>query len=194
MLPPPMLDGRMSVERAMKERRSSREYQEGSISLIELSQLLWAAQGVTGKSGKRTAPSAGALYPLRVYVVAIDIRGLAGGVYRYGPDRHELERVVEDDIREELFDAALGQDSIEGAGAAIVIAAIFEKTRAKYGRRSDRYVFVEVGHAAQNIYLQSVPLGLGTVMVGAFEGENVRRLCGMGREERPVAIMPIGQI
>lgn len=194
MLPPPVRDGRMSVERAMSERRSVREYGKGDISLVELSQLLWSAQGVTGRSGKRTAPSAGALYPLQACAVVGSVRGIAAGVYRYEPGNHEMMKVIDKDIRADLSDAALHQESIADAGVVIVIAAAFERTRAKYGRRSDRYVFVEVGHAAQNIYLQAVPLGLGTVMIGAFEGESVRRLCGMGSDERPVAVMPIGRI
>lgn len=194
MLPPPVRDGRMSVERAMGERMSVRAYDGGSISLVELSQLLWAAQGATGRDGKRTAPSAGALYPLEVYVAAGDVRGLPAGVYRFEPDGHELVPVVDGDVREELSEAALGQESVERAAAVIVIAAVFARTREKYGRRADKYVYVEVGHAAQNVYLQSVPLGLGTVMVGAFDANEVRWVLEMKRDERPLAVMPVGRV
>jgi len=193
MLPPPVRDGRMSVERAMSGRRSCRAYESGSLSSVELSQLLWAAQGTTGDDGKRTAPSAGALYPLEIYVVAGDVRGIPSGVYRFEPETHELAPVADGDIRKELSEAALGQEAIENAAASIVICAVFSRTREKYGRRADKYVYVEVGHAAQNVYLQAVPLGLGTVMIGAFDANEVRWLSEMRRDERPVAIMPVGR-
>jgi len=193
MLPPPVRDGRMSVERAMAGRRSCRGYESGSISMVELSQLLWAAQGTTGDDGKRTAPSAGALYPLEIYVVAGDVRELTAGVYRFEPEKHELASVAEGDIRKELAEAALGQEAVENAAVSIVICAVFSRTREKYGRRADKYVYVEVGHAAQNVYLQAVPLGLGTVMIGAFDANEVKWLLEMRREERPIAIMPVGR-
>ncbi len=193
MLPPPVSDGRMSVERAMADRRSVRDYAEGSVSLIELSQLLWAAQGKTGEDGKRTAPSAGAAYPLEIFVIVGDVRGVTAGAYRFDAGRHELIGVIEGDVRGELSEAALGQESVEQAAVVLVIAAVFSRTREKYGRRADKYVYVEVGHAAQNVYLQSVPLGLGTVMVGAFDANEVRWVIGAEREERPLAIMPVGR-
>jgi SagB-type dehydrogenase family enzyme len=142
----------------------------------------------------RTSPSAGALYPLEVYLVAGHVQGLPKGIYKYRPHGHELVMVGEGDKRSDLCAAALGQSCIEEGSIDIVLTAVYERTTRKYGNRAERYVHMEIGHAAQNIYLQSVTLGLGTVAVGAFNDERVKEVLIMKTEEYPLCIMPIGRV
>ena len=192
-LPAPRHTSDVSLEAALAQRRSVRSYASGQVTLEELSQLLWAAQGITDASGFRTAPSAGALYPLEVYVVAGDVKDLPDGVYHYLPREHRLHPVMDGDRRIALADAALGQSSIRTAAVDIVIAGVYERTSVKYGTRAVQYVHIEVGCAAQNVYLEATALGLGTVYIGAFSDDNVRRVLHMPSEERPFAIMPVGR-
>lgn len=160
-LPEPRLRGPLSVEEALTRRRSVREYAEAPLTLAQLSQLLWAAQGTTERTqGLRTAPSAGALYPLEVYVAAEGIDGLPSGVYRYVPGRHSLALVLEGSVREQLGDDALSQEALRGAPATLALAAVFARTTTKYGERGRRYVYMEVAHAAENVSLQAAALGL----------------------------------
>jgi SagB-type dehydrogenase family enzyme len=192
-LPDPFLDSPTSIEQALSERRSVRDYSNAPLTLAEISQLLWAAQGITHPSGYRTAPSAGALYPLEVYLVAGNVEDLPAGVYLYDPEKHLLKLVSEGDIRSRLADAALGQEPVENAAAVIVIAAVYERTTGKYGDRGIRYVHMEVGSAAQNIYLQAVSLDLGTVFIGAFDDEEIKKVVGLQDQEQPLCIMPVGR-
>lgn len=192
-LPAPRLEGRVSVERALDERRSQREFGAAALTLQELSQLLWAAQGLNRPDGGRTAPSAGALYPLEVFVVAGNVAGLTAGVYRYLPAGHGLAAVAEGDRRRALATAALGQDWIRSAPAALVVAAVYERTGRKYGARAPQYVHFEAGCAAENVALQAVALGLGTVVVGALDEAKVAAAIGLRAEERPLAILPVGR-
>lgn len=194
LLPGPRYDSDTSVEEALLRRRSIRSYRDTPLTLAEVSQLLWAAQGVTEPNrGFRTAPSAGALYPLEVYLVAGDVEELPSGVYKYLPREHRLVRVISGDLRGELSKAALGQPWVKEGAIVIVFSAVYERTTRKYGERGVRYVHMEVGHAAQNVYLQAVSLGLGTVVVGAFEDGEVKRILGMLGEEQPLYIMPVGK-
>lgn len=192
-LPAPRHSSPVSVEAALHQRRSLREYQDTPVTLAEVSQLLWAAQGITHKHGYRTAPSAGALYPLEVYLVAGHVTDLAEGVYKYRPQTHTLVKIAEGDHRSELAAAALGQRWIKDAAMVIVLAAVYERTTAKYGARGVPYVHMEVGHAAQNVYLQTVALELGTVFIGAFYDDRVKDLLKMPDTEHPVGIMPVGK-
>lgn len=192
-LPPPRLTGSVAVESALKERRSVREYARVALGLQETSQLLWAAQGTTTPDGRRTAPSAGALYPLEVYLVAGNVTDLPAGVYRYVPDGHRLVKVAAGDRRSALAAAALGQDWIRSASAALVLAAVYERTARKYGERSAEYVPFEAGCAAENVALQAVALGLGTVAVGAFDDSEVAKVAGLRDGERPLVILPLGR-
>lgn len=192
-LPEPKYGGVMSVEEALMKRRSVRVFKEGPVMLAALSQLLWAAQGMADQRGLRTAPSAGALYPLELYVVAGNVTGLPPGLYKYGRERHELLDVAKGDRRNDLCNAALGQSSIRRAALVLVLSGVYERTTSKYGERGIRYVHMEAGHAAQNVYLQAVSLGLGTVVVGAFQDEEVKRLLKMGDRESPLYIMPVGK-
>ena len=193
-LPGPSLDGPLSVEEALAGRRSVRDYADVPVTLEEAAQLLWAAQGVTEPgTGFRSAPSAGALYPLEVYLAASRIEGLSAGVYRYSPAGHTLSRVRDSVEIAELSRAALSEDAIVQAPAVLVIAAVFERTTVKYGERGRRYVHMEAGHAAQNVYLQGVALGLGTVVIGAFDDDAVRSAVGLGAGEQPLYLMPFGR-
>ena len=190
-LPDPIDEGGLSVEAALQKRRSIRDFARSPIALQNLAQLLWAAQGVTPREGFRTAPSAGALYPLELYVVAGDVSSLAPGVYRYRPDQHRLLPVVSGDRRQELAAAALHQTWIADAPVVVVVTAVFGRTKTKYGGRGTRYVHIEAGHAAENLCLQAVSLGLGTTVVGAFSDDGVTRLLGLA-EERPLLLIPVG--
>jgi len=194
ILPEPRNSGGISVEETLLERRSIRNYKNEALTLAEMSQLLWAAQGITHPGGYRTVPSAGALYPLEVYVVAGNVEGLQAGIYKYRPQGHELKKVAEGDVRAELCAAAIDQECIEDGAAVLVFAAVYERTTRKYGERGVRYVHMEVGHAAQNVYLQAVSLGLGTVVVGAFDDGGVERLLQMQDDERALCIMPVGRV
>ena len=167
-LPAPSLKGEHSLEQLLAQRRSRREFANTTLILAELGQLLWSAQGITDSQGLRTAPSAGALYPLELYVVAGRVEGLPVGVYHYQPHPHHLRKISDQDIREKLAEAALSQTWMENAAAVIVFAADYARTARKYGQRAERYVHIEVGHAAQNLFLQAEALSLATVVVGAF--------------------------
>lgn len=190
-LPPARFIGELSVEEALAARRSVRTYAEESVTLDELSQLLWAAQGVTSEWGGRTAPSAGQTYPLEIYVVVGDVSGLEAGVYWYLPEEHRLVRRKVGELRAELGRAAKAQTWIKNAPVSLVIAACYERTTERYGERGRRYVHIEVGHVGQNVYLQAEALDLGTVIVGAFDDREVKDLCEI--EEEPLAIMAVGK-
>jgi SagB-type dehydrogenase family enzyme len=193
VLSAPRRDGELSVEAALARRRSVRAYTPTPTRLTEISQLLWSAQGVTHAKGFRTAPSAGALYPLELFLVAGNVDGLATGVYRYDPRRHELHRKSTGDRRAALAAAALDQDWIAEAPSILVIGAVYERTESKYRARAARYVHMEVGHAVQNVYLQSEALGLGTCIVGGFDDARVRASLDLPPAVAPLGIMPIGR-
>lgn len=186
-LPEPRLQGTLSLEEALSQRRSIRSFGVETLTMAELGQLLWAAQGFTTDSGLRTAPSAGALYPLEVYAVTPD------GVYHYLPQGHRLVPLVMEDVRPDLAAAALRQSSVAGAPAVIVIAAVYARTAKKYGQtRSERYVALEAGHAAQNVLLQAVALSLGAVPVGAFDDARVQGVLGLPADHQPLYLIPVG--
>ena len=191
-LPPAESKGELSLEEALKQRRSVREFRRRSLALEDLSQLLWAAQGITARGGFRTAPSAGALYPLELYVVAGNTEGLSAGVYRYRPKTHELVHVTNGDLRKPLASAALGQEWVRRAPAVLVITSVYQRSTRKYGRRGHRYAHVEVGHVAQNVYLQAAARGLGTVFVGAFDDEKVQEVLDLPTDHEPLGLMPVG--
>ena len=191
-LPPPAT-GAMSLEDALAHRRSVREFAPGALTLAEISRLAWAAQGVTAPE-RRTAPSAGATYPLEVYLVVGGAENLAAGVYRYQPGRHHLDIMTVGDMRVPLAAAAVGQEWVSHAAMVAVIAAVFERTTARYGMRGERYVHMEAGHAAQNLLLQATALGLGARPVGAFNDAEVSRLLHLPGGERPLYRIPVGRI
>ena len=180
----------MSVEETLHQRRSQRDYKKGSLNQEQVSQLLWAASGKN--LYRRTVPSAGATYPLEIYLVAGKVEGLEKGIYHYSPSSHTLERITDQDIRNRLSSASLGQGMIERAPINIIVAAGYGRTTAHYGQRGIRYVQMEVGHVGQNISLQAIALGLGTVMIGAFEDREVKEVLGI--EEDPLYVIPVGKI
>ena len=192
-LPKPQHDSKTSIEKTLAKRRSVRDYKNEPLTLAQVSQLLWAAQGVTNPRGFRTAPSAGATYPLETYVVVGNVTNLSPGIYKYRPQKHELIRTVRGDKREELSSAALGQSWVRQAPVVMVFGAIYERTTGRYGDRGIMYVHMEAGHAAQNVSLQAISLGLGTVMVGAFHDHSVKRIMNLKTDEKPLYIVPIGK-
>ena len=193
-LPKPRLKGTIAVEQAIRRRRSTRQFPDKPVSLEDLSQVLWAAQGVTGAYNERTAPSAGSTFPLEMYVVAGNVSDLPAGVYKYEPRAHKLSRISSGDIRAGLAEAAIQQKCVSRCAVAVVLAAVYERTTAEYGERGIQYVHMEIGHVGQNIHLQAAALGLGSVAVGAFEDHAVASLLGLPRNEHPLYIMPLGQL
>lgn len=192
-LPKPRYESTTSVEQALLKRRSVRDFRPAALELDELGQLLWAVQGVTDRAGYRTAPSAGALYPLEVYVLAGNVQGLPTGLYQYMPRGHALLGLAEDDTRPALGRAAFDQPSIAEAPAIVALCAVYERVTGKYGERGYRYVHMEAGHAAQNVYLQALPLHLGTVVLGAFDDDRVREVLRLSVREQPLYFMPVGR-
>jgi len=186
----------MSLAEAIAKRRSIRDFTAEPISQSELSEILWAAQGITDKSWRcRTVPSAGATYPLEFFVVCGDnsVEAVQSGIYHYNIDSHSLARHYQGDVRLALAKAALNQEFIYEAPVDIVICAKYERALSRYGARGERYVHMEVGHAGQNIYLQATALGLATVAIGAFYDEAVREVLGLDKQTKPLYIMPIGK-
>lgn len=185
-LPPPRTDGDASLEEALLGRRSVRAFTSEALDLSEISQLLWAAQGVTAEWGGRTAPSAGALYPLEVYVATTD------GLFHYLPEGHRAERLSEVDLRAGLARAAHEQTAVRDAPAVFAIAAVYGRTTVKYGDRGERYVHLEAGHIAQNLLLQAGALGLGGVPVGAFSDDAVGDVLHLPSDQTPLYLVPVG--
>jgi SagB-type dehydrogenase family enzyme len=189
-LPKPQEKGSISIEETLNKRRSVRDYKRGRLSLEQVSQLLWAASGKN--LYRRTAPSAGATYPLEIYLVVGEVEGLEPAIYHYSFSKHSLEMTKEEDVRNRLSRAALGQEMIEEAPINIIIAAEHDRTTGHYGQRGNRYVYMEVGHVGQNISLQAIALSLGTVMIGAFRDKEIKEILGI--KEEPLYIIPVGKI
>lgn len=186
VLPAPRTTSDVSLEEALASRRSVREFESTALTLEEISQLLWAAQGITSESGGRTAPSAGALYPLEVYVATAD------GVYHYLPEGHRAEILSRADLRAALAHAARDQAFVAEAPAVFVITAVFARTAVRYGERAERYVHLEAGHVAQNVLLEATALGLAGVPVGAFSDAGIQQTLGLPSDHAPLYLLPIG--
>ncbi|MFX0000827.1 MAG: SagB/ThcOx family dehydrogenase [Candidatus Hodarchaeota archaeon] len=184
-LPKPLLEGSKSIERCIYDRESVRSYKNKSIEIEKVSQILWATQGKKGD--KRTVPSAGATYPLEIYVTLKD-----RGFFNYKVRKHSLELISEEDLSIKLARASLDQDFIAEAYMNIIICAEFSRTTWRYGQRGVRYVFIEVGHCAQNIHLEAVALGLASVPIGAFEDDQVKKVLNLPKKIEPLYIIPIG--
>ena len=192
-LPLPRTKSTISLEEVLSQRRSVRSYAKEPLILDELAQLLWAAQGSTGPNSLRTAPSAGATYPLETYAIVGEVEGLEPGLYHYEPDSHTLSLVKQGDIRAELSEASLKQAQVADAAASIILSAVYDRTTTPYGDRGQMYVHMDVGHAAQNVLLQATALGLGSVPVGAFRTRTVAALLGLTEGELPLYILPVGR-
>ncbi len=193
-LPEPRDRSDVSLEEAISRRRSVRAYKSGPLTLNEMAQLVWAAQGTTSQDNLRAAPSAGATYPLETYVAVGDVVGLEPGLYRYDPASHSVSMVKEGEVRSELSEASLSQSCVRDAAIVIVLSAIYERTTGSYGERGSMYVHMDVGHAAQNVLLQSAALGLGAVPVGAFRTRTIAQLLGLRETEVPLYLLPVGRL
>ena len=193
-LPAVKKDGEMSLEKALTLRRSIRSYSSEPLSLLELSQLLWSAQGITNERGFRTAPSAGATFPLEMFVVVNNVNQLKRGIYHYNPHDNTLEVIHLKDISSELMRASLSQSMITEAGAVLVFGAIFDRTTERYGERGIRYVHNEIGHASQNVHLQAATLNLGTVVIGAYRDDEVEEILNLDPDIRVLYMMPVGKL
>lgn len=183
-----------SIGDLLHRRRSVRRFAPGALQLGEVGRLLFAAQGINRPRGFRTAPSAGALYPLTVHIAAGDVQGIEPGIYSYRPDGHVLSRVAPGDARREVADAALGQMWMAGAQVILIISAEYAKVTGKYGRRGEQYTHIEAGCAAQNVALQALDLGLGGTVVGAFRENRMQDVLHTPSELVPLIAMPIGRL
>jgi SagB-type dehydrogenase family enzyme len=192
-LPAPRADGPMSLEATIRARRSVREFTDGYLSLDEVGQLLWAAQGITSPNGARAAPSAGGTYPLEIYLAPGRVTELEPGIYRYRPAGHELELVAAGDVRARLAEAALDQAWVADGAIDVVIAAVHARTTQRYGERGIRYVHLEAGHATENLCLQATALGLGAVTVGAFSDDELAAAMHMPEDHEPLYVIPVGR-
>lgn len=182
----PKTKGAISVEEAIHKRRSVRAFITKEITMDDISQLLWACQGITGSGDRRASPSAGALYPLEIYLVKND------GLYHYIPRGHKIEKILDEDIRRQLADAAYGQGFVAEAPIDIIICAVYERVMSRYNERGIRYTDMEAGHAAQNVFLQAVALGLDSVAVGAFGDVAVAKIMRLPAGVKPLYILPVG--
>jgi SagB-type dehydrogenase family enzyme len=190
-LPPPRHHSEVCLEETLLRLKSLRRYSSRPLTLPQLSQLLWAAQGIKNDAGKRTCPSAGATYPLEVYSVVGDVTDVPAGIYHYQTQNHSLKLVASGDWRQALAGAA-SQQFIALAPASLVIAAVPERTMRRYGQRGVCYIDMEAGHAAQNIGLQAVALGLGTVVAGAFDDDRLASLLKLDKATILLYIIPVG--
>lgn len=194
-LPKPSFDGKVSVEKAIKERRTLRDFRERTLSLSHLSQLLWAAQGITDSTtGRRSAPSGGALYPLDIYVLIGEngVEKIEAGVYHYLPEEHSITMILKGDRRREISRASLSQMWMAKAPVIFIITAEYKRITGKYGERGIRYALIEVGHAGQNLFLEAEASGLGAGIVGAFNDPEVSKVASLPSEHEPILIMPVG--
>lgn len=191
-LPKPRIPAGDSLERALSQRRSRRTFTDDPVTVADLAQMLWAAQGITGAYDLRAAPSAGGLYPLRLYAVAGNVTGLAPGAYRYRPSSHDLQHLADGDLRPGLREATGYQECLGTGAVDIVIAAEPAGILGKYGERGMRYLHMEAGHAAQNLCLQATVLGLAITTVCAFDDVAMACASHLGDGETPLYAMPVG--
>jgi SagB-type dehydrogenase family enzyme len=185
-LPEPSLEGSMSLEQAIVCRRSRRQFLPKSLKLEQIGQLAWAAQGQDTRGKYRTVPSAGATYPLELFLITNE------SLFHYLPAKHALEKLADGNLRSELALAAWGQEFIEAAPVTLVFAAQFTRTTTRYGQRGVRYVYMEAGHAAQNVLLQAESLGLGSVAVGAFDDASVKKVLALPDHIEPIYMVVVG--
>lgn len=192
-LPKPKITGNISIEAAISKRKTYRVFSSKSISLAELSQLLWAAQGITHDNYLRAAPSAGATYPLELFVIVRNMKGLEPGTYHYRVTEHALEKHSNQTFDQELFNLAFKQQSVKNAKLIIVVAADFKRTEKKYHQYASPYVWMEAGHATQNMMLEGVSIGVGMVSIGGFKYKNVSKLMNLGQFQ-PLYLVCMGKI
>ena len=196
-LPSPSYKGSVSVEEALKARRTHRSFQSRPLILKQFSQILWGAYGVTDRkygSFLKTAPSAGALYPLDIYGVVGQggVETLAPGIYHFRPENHAIELVKQGDLRAEVARQALQQMWMAKAPLMLVITGEYNRSSIKYGLRSAIYTHIEAGHVGQNVFLQAEAIGLKAGIVGAFNNQQIIRVMGFSTSHDPLLIMPVG--
>jgi SagB-type dehydrogenase family enzyme len=195
-LPPPDIEGAadLTVAAAIQQRRTVRAFHPRPLPQTALSQLLWAAQGITGRRFKRAAPSAGALYPMDLYAVVGTggVVEMAAGVYHYRPEGHGLTQITGGDLRLAAADAALGQTWMAKAPINLVITAEYARVAVKYRERGVRYAMIEAGCIGENLFLQAEALGLKAGMVGAFQDRALGRALHLPPAHEPLLIMPVG--
>ncbi|MEM4718185.1 MAG: SagB/ThcOx family dehydrogenase [Desulfurococcaceae archaeon] len=189
-LPEPSKDTPLS--QLLLRRKSIRRYKSDALTHSELSCMLWATYGLVNRR-RHVVPSAGATYPVEIYVFIKNVIGLKQGIYRYDEVKHSLILVKEGDFSRDLAKACLDQSWVRDAPINIVIVARYEKTTSWYGDRGLRYIHFEAGHIGQNIYLAATELGLGTVAVGAFIDESIAELIGLGKEYIVLYVFPVGK-
>jgi SagB-type dehydrogenase family enzyme len=191
-LPPPRLAGNKSIEECLKRRRSCRMFADEPVTLEQVSQLLWAAQGVTGLGGLRAAPSAGAVYAIHTYLIAMNATGLRPGAYAYDPDRHVVSLWKAGAMRAKLKRAAIDQEEVENAAAAIVLAADYGRARREFGDAGTRLVHIEAGHIAENVCLQATALSLGVITFGKTDPVEIKRIVDLPEPEEHTYLILAG--
>lgn len=192
-LPEPRYDSDVSLEESLLARRSVREFSSEPLSLEIISQLLWAAQGITDKAGHRTAPSAIAIYPLSIYVVVGNVPEIVPGVYIYDPSDYSIERIIDGDIRDSLSEAAMGQTSVRQGAVSFVITADFGLVMSRFGEKGERFATLEAGHATQNLCLQAAALDIGVVTAGAIDDEKIAAVLELPDNLTPLYVVPAGK-
>jgi len=194
-LPPAALEG-MRLEKAIQQRESQRYFADKPMSLQHLAQILVSADGITHSSDGwdfRAAPSGGALYPIEIYVVVSNVDTLANGLYHFQVSDNSLELLKEEDLERQIHSASHKQEAVGASPVTLILTARFDRSTVKYGDRGYRYTYIEAGAICENIYLQAISLGLGTVAIGAFNDDAVARLVGIdGLEEAALLLMPVG--
>ncbi|MFW6282031.1 MAG: SagB/ThcOx family dehydrogenase [bacterium] len=190
----PEIGTEKQIEELIYNRSSQRSFSDENISLDIISQLLWSACGITvdGISGPtRAVSSAGATNPLEIYFSAHNIKNLEDGIYKYDPEEHILKQKNSQNKSDELFKAALNQNPVKDSAGVIIISALYERTTKKYGERGKKYVHMEAGSASQNINLTAKNYNLGTVVIGAFDNSEIKRLINI--KEEPLLLIPVGK-
>lgn len=191
-LPKPELQSEISIEEALSTRRSRRSYTEEPLTIRQLSQILWAGQGITEEPYFRTAPSAGALYPIDLYIAVNNVTEVEGGLYRYIPEEHYLHQIDSTSYQAKIYSSGLWQEALKSPPVTILLVADYEVITPKYGNRGIRYTFLEAGHIAQNIYLQCESLGLGTVAIGAFDEQGLQQELPV--KNNIIYLLPVGRV
>ena len=192
-LPEPKTKGYLSIEEVLLKRRSVREYLPESLSLAEISQLLWSAYGITSEEGFRTAPSAGGLFPLNIYLAAVNVRELDQGLYRFDAINHSLEPMKSGEYSGQLTAGTFFQDYIASAAAVLIISADYTGPHEKYGDQGPKFTCMDLGHLGQNVHLQAVSLDIGTVAVAAVRPGEIEKILKLKEGEEVLYLMPLGK-
>lgn len=186
----------MSLDQTLRQRKSVRDFQDKPLSKGQLAYLLWASTGIQRiEDGYefRTAPSAGALYPIETYLVVNDVKAIEPGIYHYSIRSHQLEQLRQGDFRRQITAAALGQEMCARASVVFVWSAVFERCKWKYGQRAYRYIYLDAGHIAENLALAAVSLKRGSCEIGALYDEQVNAIIGVdGIEESAICMAAVG--